>query len=145
VLTRSLYTKMKITPVTSAVNIMDTMKKYCQIKERVRINHNIVPKVSRVRTEHSLYLCIPTSWCPVTQHIVPSSVQIKVTLQMFCIISPSSFESSAHEPKQAPEKCAQFCTTSSISNDMLRPKKIYIFFKSCNSYAMLAIPIHTIC
>ena len=108
------------------------------------MNHIIVTKVSRVRTVHSLYLCIPTSWSPVTQHIVPSSVQIKVTLQMFCIISPSSFESRAHEPKQASEKCAQFCTTSSISNDMLRPKNIY-FFKSCNSYAMLAIPIRTIC
>ena len=45
------------------------------------------------------------------------TLPIKVMIQMFC----QYFESSAHEPKWVPKNCAQLCTTSSISYNMLHP------------------------
>lgn len=43
---------------------------------------------------------------------------LKVMLQSLCIISPSSFERSDHQPKRVIEDCTQLCTKSSYN--MLR-------------------------
>lgn len=59
--------------------------------------------------------------------VLPPGVYIVVLQALFsrrfCIILASSLEISAHEPKWDSGNCAQLCTTSSISYDMLRPAK----------------------